>query len=72
MIQVLHSVVIFLADKPFRNTVKSDGGGETVVAFTITEMNYLMVSLFFDVDFPFRIYMCDIVLLAALFVLFPA
>ena len=28
------------------NTVKEEGGGEMVVAFTITEIIYLVVSLF--------------------------
>ena len=30
------------------NIVKNDGGGEMVVIFTITEINYLVVSLFFN------------------------
>ena len=30
------------------NIVKNDGGGEMVVVFNITEINYLVVSLFFD------------------------
>ena len=30
------------------NIVKDDGGGEMVVVFTITKINYLVASLFFD------------------------
>ena len=30
------------------NIVKNDGGGKMVVVFTVTEINYLVVSLFFD------------------------
>ena len=30
------------------NIVKNDVGGEVVVVFSITEINYLVVSLFFD------------------------
>ena len=30
------------------NIVKNNGGGEMVVVFTITEINYLVVSIFFD------------------------
>ena len=30
------------------NIVKNDGGGDMVVVFAITEINYLVVSLFFD------------------------
>ena len=30
------------------NIVKNDGGGEIMVVFTITKINYLVVSLFFD------------------------
>ena len=30
------------------NIVKNDGGAEMVVVFTITEINCLVVSLFFD------------------------
>ena len=44
--------------------MKTDGCGEMVVAFTITEIKYLVVRLFFDVMY--------LVLLAALFALFPA
>ena len=44
-----------------------------VVAVTITETNDLVVSLFFDVVLPFfYLYLWYQVLLAALFVLFPA
>ena len=41
------------------NIVKNDGGGEMVVVFTITEINYLLVSLFFDlVPTILYLYMC--------------
>ena len=30
------------------NIVKNDGDGEKVVVFTITEINYLVISQFFD------------------------
>ena len=30
------------------NIVKNDGGGDMVIVFAITEINYLVVSLFFD------------------------
>ena len=30
------------------NIVKNDGGGEMVIVFAITEISYLVVSLFFD------------------------
>ena len=40
------------------NTVKNDGGGQMIVAFTVTEINYSMVSLFWDLVRPF--YICDV------------
>ena len=42
------------------NTVKNDAGGDMVVVFTIIEINYLVVSLFFDLVWAICIYVCDI------------
>ena len=38
---------IFTEGGGWKNS-KNDGGGEMLVVFTITETNYLVVSLFFD------------------------
>ena len=53
--------------------IKTDCSGEMVVAFTITEKNYLMVNLFSDMVLPLSyLYLWyQIPNLAALLVLFP-
>ena len=54
--------------------IKTDSSGKMVVAFTIKEKNYLMVSLFFQLALPFSyLYLWyQISNLAALLVLFPS
>ena len=55
------------------NIVKNDGGGETVVVFTITEINYLVASLFFDLVWAILyLYLVVVSPLTALFALFLA
>ena len=47
-----HKLSLCLSGRKDWNTIKTDGSGQMVVAFTIAEINYLVVSLFWDVELP--------------------
>ena len=47
------SLIQMLAREEGLKHNQTDCSGDMVVAFTITEINYLVVSLFFDVVLPF-------------------
>ena len=47
-----HKLSLCFSGRKDWNTIKTDGSGQMVVAYTITEINYLPVSLFWDVVLP--------------------
>ena len=47
-----HKLLLIIVREQGLYLIKTDCSGEMVVAFIITEINYLMVSLFCDVVLP--------------------
>ena len=54
-----------------KNTIKNDGVSQIMNAFTITEMHYLVVSLFCDLVRPLYVFtLAELSSVAVLFALF--
>ena len=69
-----HKLLLILVREQKLYIIKTDCSGKMVVAFTIIEINYFMVSLFYQLVLPLSyLYLWyEVLNLAALLVLFPA
>ena len=55
-----HKLLLILVREHGLYVIKTDCSGKIMLAFTIAETSYLLVSLFSDVVLPFPIYICGI------------